>query len=167
MKIETLNEMDLDSCVKELSGIFEHSPWIAREALTQRPFSSADKLFQVMEEVVRSSTPQQKEKLIEAHPRLGGSGKLTKHSSDEQRQAGLRSLGEKEAADMAALNAAYERRFDLPFIIAVRGRSKQEICSAMDNRLKNSRQEEMETAIEEILKIARFRFDDLLTGHCG
>lgn len=161
MNIEILNEADTELFVEELDGIFEHSPWIAREVVEKRPFSSVDNLFQTLAKVVMSSTQKQKEALINAHPRLGGSGKLTERSGSEQQQAGLRNLKKKEAAALAKLNAEYEQLFDFPFIMAIRGRSKQEIYSAMEKRLKNSQQKEFEIALDEILKIARLRLDDL------
>ncbi|WP_010631472.1 2-oxo-4-hydroxy-4-carboxy-5-ureidoimidazoline decarboxylase [Sporolactobacillus vineae] len=162
MNIETLNAADREWCVNQLGGIFEHSPWIIREAMNSRPFLSKDDLFQTIKAIVLSATAQQKEQLILAHPRLGGAGKLTGASDREQQQAGLRRMENAEAADLAALNAAYERRFAFPFIIAVRGRSRQEIDRAIRKRLNNSRQNEFDTAIREIVRIARFRFDDLM-----
>jgi OHCU decarboxylase len=162
LKISQFNEADPEFCVRTLDGIFEHSAWIAREAVKARPFATWDELFQTMEKIVRTASSPQQEALIQAHPRLGGAGKLTKPSGEEQRQAGLNRLEEKEAAQLAAWNAEYERRFNFPFIFAVRGRSRQEIFTALKARLGNDRQKECAQAIEEIIKIARFRFEDLL-----
>lgn len=160
--IEQLNAADSEWCVQQLGGIFEHSPWIVRAAMNRRPFHTADDLFQAMKAIVLTASPQEKEQLILAHPRLGSKGKLTAQSEKEQQQAGFRQIEKTEAEDFDALNAAYERRFDFPFILAVRGRSRQEINRAIHERLKNSRADEMKTAIDEIIKIARFRFDDLI-----
>lgn len=164
LHIEQLNTADYEWCVQQLGGIFEHSPWIVRTAMNHRPFHSADDLFQTMKTIVLTAAPQQKEQLILAHPRLGSKEKLTAQSEREQQQAGLSRMEKTEAADFAALNAAYERRFDFPFILAVHGRSRQEINRVLHERLKNSRPEEVKTAIDEIITIARFRFDDLMAS---
>lgn len=164
LKLETLNRADTEKFVRRLDGIFEHSPWIAAETAGKRPFSSIDELFGKMASVVRSSTHEQLVALINAHPRLGSAGKLTKRSTGEQERAGLRNLEEGESAAFAELNADYERLFDFPFIMAVRGKTKSEIYAAMKLRMVNTGEKEFETAIEEILKIARFRLDDLIQG---
>lgn len=164
MNIGKLNAADSEWCVKKLDGIFEHAPWIVRQAMNRRPFNSKDALFQAMKAIVLSATVKQKEQLILAHPRLGGTGKMTALSGREQQQAGFHHMEKNESAAFAALNMAYERRFGFPFIMAIRGRSRQEINRAIHKRMNNSRQDEFNTAIDEIIKIARFRFDDLMAS---
>jgi OHCU decarboxylase len=162
LKLETLNAAATEKFVKLLDGIFEHSPWIVAETAKLKPFSSVDELFGAMESVVTSATHEQKAALINAHPRLGSAGKMTKNSTGEQQGAGLRNLEEEEAAAFSKLNAEYEETFDFPFIMAVRGKTKSEIYAVMKTRLSNAKKDEFETAIEEILRIACFRLDDLL-----
>jgi nucleotide-binding universal stress UspA family protein len=47
--------MDRDEFVAEFGGVFEESPWIAREAWEQRPFGSVDALHAAMVAVVRAA----------------------------------------------------------------------------------------------------------------
>ncbi|RYL95869.1 2-oxo-4-hydroxy-4-carboxy-5-ureidoimidazoline decarboxylase [Sporolactobacillus sp. THM7-4] len=160
MDLDCLNKADPDTFTKQLDGIFEHSPWIARKAADKRPFSSIEELYQAMVSVVQEASPEEKNKLIEAHPRLGGSGKMTAESRREQEGAGLRRLKGGEADSFTRLNLEYEKRFDFPFIMAVRGLTKQEIYAAMKERISRSKAQESKTAINEICKIARFRLED-------
>ncbi|MCO7175025.1 2-oxo-4-hydroxy-4-carboxy-5-ureidoimidazoline decarboxylase [Sporolactobacillus kofuensis] len=162
MKLETLNRADSDHFVELLDGVFEHAPWIVKKIDHLRPFSSIDTLFRAIASALTTASYEQKEALINAHPRLGSSGKMTERSTREQQQAGLQNMEEEEATAFAKLNADYEKRFDLPFIMAVRGKTKSEIYAAMEKRIHNTKKKEFETAIDEILKITRFRLDDLL-----
>ena len=59
------------------------------------------------------------------------------------------------------LNAAYRERFGFPFIIAVRGRTKHEILSAFEQRLRNDPTIEIPTALNEIAAITRMRISNL------
>ncbi|MDR7203320.1 2-oxo-4-hydroxy-4-carboxy-5-ureidoimidazoline decarboxylase [Priestia megaterium] len=50
-----------------------------------------------------------------------------------------------------------------PFILAVRGKQKEDIYEAMQSRLLNTEQTEFDTALEEVYKIAFFRLTDKIT----
>ena len=87
---------------------------------------------------------------------------LTAESTGEQASAGLDRLTEAERAEFTALNDAYKAKFAFPFIMAVKGRTKDEIRSAFRTRLGNDTAAEFATALAEIEKIALLRLRDLL-----
>jgi 2-oxo-4-hydroxy-4-carboxy--5-ureidoimidazoline (OHCU) decarboxylase len=60
------------------------------------------------------------------------------------------------------LNNAYWEKFGFPLIFAVREQSKESILENAEQRLKNSREQELETALGEIAKIARMRLQYLI-----
>lgn len=64
-----------------------------------------------------------------------------------------------EYETFCALNAAYQARFDFPFIICVRLTDKPGILKAMADRLQNSRDQEFRTALDEVSKIVRLRLE--------
>ena len=59
-------------------------------------------------------------------------------------------------------NAAYREKFGIPFVVCVREHTKDSILANADDRLGNSREQEIETALGEIAKIARLRLEDAL-----
>ena len=63
-----------------------------------------------------------------------------------------------------SLNAAYKDKFDFPFVMAVRDSTRAQILDAFERRLGNDYDEEFETAIAEIHKIARLRIEAMETG---
>ena len=165
--LPALNELDAEAFAALLGGIFEHSPWVARAAHAGRPFISIAALHATMVAVVMNSGPERQLTLLRAHPELARPGPLTASSKAEQGGMGLDRLAADEAAVFDQLNAAYQARFGFPFIIAVRGqRDRAAILAALTARIENPPEREIETALAEVAKIARFRLDDML-GHAN
>jgi 2-oxo-4-hydroxy-4-carboxy--5-ureidoimidazoline (OHCU) decarboxylase len=57
-------------------------------------------------------------------------------------------------AELARLNALYEQRFGFRFVVFVNRRSKTDLVAVLRARLGRPRDEEMATALEEMLAIA-------------
>ncbi len=153
----------------ELFGdIFEHSPWIAQrayEAGLTTAQDTAEGLHASMVHVLSEASREQKLALIRAHPDLAGRlrlADLTQDSRGEQSSAGLDSLTEKERDRFLALNDAYRQKFGFPFIMAVKGRSKEEILEAFEERLDHETDQEFDTAVVQIELIALLRLKDRL-----
>jgi 2-oxo-4-hydroxy-4-carboxy-5-ureidoimidazoline decarboxylase len=72
MNLAEVNGLGLDPFVARLGGVFEHSPWVAREAWKRRPFASVDALFGCMREIVQAAAEEKRLALIRAHPELAG-----------------------------------------------------------------------------------------------
>jgi 2-oxo-4-hydroxy-4-carboxy-5-ureidoimidazoline decarboxylase len=158
--------MEESTFMSTFGAVYEHSPWVTKEAWRHRPFASLDALHAVMDEVVQSASPTQQMVLINAHPELAGrlarSGQLTAESRSEQAQAGLTSLSEDLTRRMLQLNHAYQQKFRFPFIICARLNHVSTILQAMENRLANSEETEFKTALQEISKIAKLRLGDIV-----
>lgn len=153
--------------VSTLGGIFESSPWIAREVYAERPFGSLDELHCAMCDAVAGAGIEAQLELIRAHPDLAGkaaiAGTLTSASSAEQAGAGLDRLSEDEYGRFHALNDRYRARFGFPFILAVKGHTRASVLAAFERRLPNPPEAERVQALSEIYRIARFRLE-ALTG---
>lgn len=147
-------------------GIYEHSPWVA-EAVFDGGLAAADDapegLAARMAAAVEDADDDRKLALLRAHPELAGrlavAGNLTSDSRAEQASAGLDRCTPEEFAEFQRLNAAYNERFGFPFIIAVRGLTRQDILQAFRARVANDRKTEFATAMEQVHRIARLRLD--------
>ena len=162
-------DMDRATFVATFGHVFEHSPWIAEAAFDRglpAAADSADGLHRALCAVLRAAPEVRKKALIDAHPDLAGrlarAGRLTADSSKEQASAGLDQLTDAERARFTTLNDAYKARFGFPFIMAVKGRSKDEILAAFERRLAHDEATELATALEQIERIALLRLEDLL-----
>jgi OHCU decarboxylase len=158
----------------ELYGdVFEHSPWIAEaahEAGLNPAQDSAEGLHAALVQALAGAPRDRKLALIRAHPDLAGRLKLadlTADSQGEQRAAGLDGLSEEERDRFLALNDAYKARFGFPFIMAVKGRTKEEILAAFEARLGNGPESEFDAAMAEIERIALLRLQDRLPSLGG
>jgi len=72
-----------------------------------------------------------------------------------------RDLPPEEIALFQKQNAAYRAKFGFPFVICARLNKKEAILAGFEKRLKNSPEQEIQTALEEIFKIAELRLRDL------
>lgn len=162
-----------DAFVARFGGIYEHSPWIAEavwEAGLMPAHDNVAGLAGAMEAALARAGRERKLALIRAHPDLAGraaiAGALTDASRTEQAGAGLDQCTPAEYARFQALNAEYKRKFGFPFILAVAGRSRQEILAAFEARIGNPPEAEFEEALRQINRIAQLRLA-ALAGDAG
>ena len=80
----------------------------------------------------------------------------------EQGSAGLDRLTPDELKRFTDLNDAYKARFSFPFIMAVKGASKEAIMAAFERRIANEPEAEFAEALTQIEKIAALRLADRL-----
>ena len=161
-----LNEFDREEFVRLIGPIFEHSPWIAEETWSKKPFANLDALHKRLCETVRNAGAEKQLALIRAHPDLVSkaalAGTLTSASTSEQASAGLDRLSQDEIAMFQKYNAGYREKFGFPFVICARLNKKEAILKAFPVRLEHSREQEIKTALEEIGKIAYLRLRDIV-----
>jgi 2-oxo-4-hydroxy-4-carboxy-5-ureidoimidazoline decarboxylase len=162
LTIGQLNEMNQQRFIEIMGGIFEHSPWIPEKAWPSKPFSSFNHLYKEMVHVVETASTAQKLALVQAHPNLGNRVQMSSDSVNEQKGAGLNDLTSEEYSKFISMNERYMDTFGFPFILAVRGKNKHEIYTAMEERIHNEREKEFETALKEIYKIALLRLEEKL-----
>ena len=168
LSIDQVNALPRPVFVAAFGGVFEHSPWVADGAWERRPWRSLRELHAAMCATVREAGVERQLALIRAHPDLVGraalAGTLTRASSAEQAAAGLDPgrLSADEVARFAEANAAYQARFDFPFVVCARENAKEAILAGMAERLGNAPEAEITTALGEIERIAWYRLADLV-----
>ncbi len=161
--MEGINELDRRRFVERFGPLFEHSPWVAESAWSDRPFADADELFEALRAAMYAAPRERQLALIRAHPDLAGKaaieGTLTRQSRSEQASAGLDRLTPDEYEAFTRTNAAYRRRFGFPLVVCVREHTKESILRTAAERLEHSADEEVRVALGEIAKIARLRLE--------
>lgn len=164
--LSEINSFGQDEFVRVIGPVFEHSPWIAEAAWSLRPFQSIENLHHTLTEITDRSLESKQLELIRAHPDLVGRaalrGTLTTASTQEQASAGLSRLSPDEVATFQKHNQTYRDKFGFPFVICARLNKKEAILSGFQDRLHNTRTEEMKTALGEISKIAWLRLQDII-----
>ncbi len=167
--LEQLNAATPGEAERMLDGLYEHTPWIAAQALTHRPFKSLSHLKHLMTQALAGSSQEAQLALIRAHPELAGkamvSQSLTAESTQEQSRAGLTDCSAEEFARIHQLNADYNAKFGFPFILAVRGPrgtglTRAQIIETFSRRLGNHPDFELAEALRHIHRIAEIRLAD-------
>jgi OHCU decarboxylase len=163
--MDGVNELTREAFVDRFGPLFEHSPWVAEDAWSDRPFADDEELLEALESAMYSAPRERQLALIRAHPDLAGraaiEGSLTNSSTREQASAGLDRLTPDEYGAFTRTNAAYRERFGFPFVVCVREHTKESILRVAAERLEHTRDEEVRVALEEIAKIARLRLEEL------
>src|SRR5205085_8909307 len=97
-------------------------------------------------EVIAQISEEDRAAALAAHPRIG-------EPSPEQRGVDPAVL-----AELAYLNQVYEEKFGFRFVVFVNSRSRAELLPVLQERLGRSREEELETGLEELVRIAEDRW---------
>ena len=158
-----LNNLNRDKFVSLFGEIFEKTEWIAEKLLEYKPFKDKDDLINKMFQIYEVSQKNDILDILRSHPKLAIEKNLTQYSSKEQSVANLKNCTEAEYEEFKTLNNEYEKKFDFPFIIAVKGKDKIEILNNFRQRINNDVELEFKEAKSQVKKIALFRLNELFT----
>jgi 2-oxo-4-hydroxy-4-carboxy--5-ureidoimidazoline (OHCU) decarboxylase len=133
---------------EQLTELFEGDTALVRRlAGREDPLGSA-------REVIATLSEDEKLEALNAHPAIGARTGLSARSAAEQGDdTDLETL-----AELARLNAEYERRFGFRFVVFVNRRPKAEILDVLRARIERTREEELNTAVKELVAIAEDRW---------
>jgi 2-oxo-4-hydroxy-4-carboxy--5-ureidoimidazoline (OHCU) decarboxylase len=127
----------------ELAELFEgRTRFVERLAALDDPLGHARKVALELSE-------DEKKEILDAHPAIGGSA-----ASERSRREQGTDDDPAVLAELAELNAAYERKFGFRFVVFVNGRPRREIVPILRARLERTRDEELSTAVDELVQIA-------------
>ena len=162
-RLDAINALDQEAFIAALGPVFENSPWVAQAAWASRPFADIGELHRSMFSVIEQAERHIVLDFLNAHPALAGkeavAGEMTQESTGEQASAGLDALSPEEFGRMAALNQEYLGRHGFPFVIAVRGHTKESIFSEFERRIGEGTEAELQAAFAQIAIISRGRLD--------
>ena len=168
MTLTEINALTREGFSARLGGIFEHSPWVAERAWETRPFADVATLHAAMAAAMRAAPHAQQLALLRAHPELAGramvTNTLTADSTNEQSRSGLTNCSPEEFAQLQTLNAAYNKKFGWPFILAVKHLDRATIIRTFAERIESNAADEFEVCLANIEKITRWRLDDQVTA---
>ena len=143
-----MRELPRQLTVDQLEELFE-----GRTMLVERLAEVEDPLLHA-DEILSTLTEDEKLAALDAHPAIGQRDGLSARSADEQ------GLDDDPAvlAELAELNRRYEKHFGFRFVVFVNRRPKAEIVPILRERLERTRDEELDTALTELVAIARDRW---------
>ena len=160
--IDKINELNRSEFISTFGNIFEKTDWIANKTFEQKPFKDILDFVSKFTTIYENSSHEKILEILNSHPDLVVEKKLTKESEKEQDGANLNQCSEEEILEFTKLNKDYKIKFNFPFIIAVKGKNKNEILNIFKKRINNSTEEEFKEAKIQVKKIAIVRLDQIL-----
>jgi 2-oxo-4-hydroxy-4-carboxy--5-ureidoimidazoline (OHCU) decarboxylase len=125
-----MRELPRQLTAEQLAELFE-----GRTRFVERLAALEDPLGKAREVALELSADEQKE-LLDAHPAIGGKPTSARSAAEQGGDDDPNVL-----ADLAQLNGEYEAKFGFRFVVFV-------------NRLQRTREQELATAVDELVQIA-------------
>jgi 2-oxo-4-hydroxy-4-carboxy--5-ureidoimidazoline (OHCU) decarboxylase len=142
-----VRELPRKLTAEQLAELFEgRTRFVEKLAAVEDPLAHA-------RELALELSDDEKKEMLDAHPAIGAKASSA-HSAREQGTDDDPAV----LAELAELNAAYEERFGFRFVVFVNGRSRREIVPVLRERMQRAREEELSTAVDELVQIAVSRW---------
>jgi 2-oxo-4-hydroxy-4-carboxy-5-ureidoimidazoline decarboxylase len=133
---------------EELAELFE-----GRTRFVERLAAEPDPLVRART-LVHELPLDERREILDAHPAIGQSAGLSARSAAEQGSDDDPAVLD----ELARLNAAYEERHGFRFVVFVNRRPKRKILDVLQARIGNPTDEELATALGELVAIAEDRW---------
>jgi 2-oxo-4-hydroxy-4-carboxy--5-ureidoimidazoline (OHCU) decarboxylase len=138
-----VRELPRQLSADELAALFEgRTRLVELLAATEHPLEHA-------RELAGGLSDDEKKAVLDAHPPIGGAA-----TSERSRREQGTDDDPAVLAELAELNAAYEEKFGFRFVVFVNRRPRREIVPVLRERMRRSREEELGTAVDELVQIA-------------
>jgi len=138
-----MRELPRQLSADELAELFEgRTRFVEKLAALEDPLGHA-------RDVARSLPDDEKKEVLDAHPAIGG-----KPTSERSRREQGTDDDPQVLSELAELNRAYEEKFGFRFVVFVNGRPRREIVPILHQRIDRTREQELETGVDELVQIA-------------
>ena len=138
-----MRELPRQLTAEQLAELFEaRTRFVERLATVEDPLGRA-------RAVARELTEDEQKELLDAHPAIGGKAASARSAREQGTDDDPEVL-----AELAELNRAYEKKFGFRFVVFVNRRPRREIVPILRERLVRTREQELETSVDELVQIA-------------
>jgi 2-oxo-4-hydroxy-4-carboxy-5-ureidoimidazoline decarboxylase len=157
MDLATFNAAPEREVTEQLLACCDVGTW-ARSVVTARPYATVDDLFATAGRASRQLGPDDIDRALAAHPRIGdrAAGGTRRAAWSRQEQSGV-GTDEQTRVALVEGNREYEERFGRVFLICATGLGAGEILQSLRRRLGNDDRTEAAEVLDELGKIAQVR----------
>jgi 2-oxo-4-hydroxy-4-carboxy-5-ureidoimidazoline decarboxylase len=167
MTLHELNILPPDQLKQELYKCCGSKTWVEK----MLPFFPADDMAELLydaEDQWYECSPADWLEAFTQHPRIGDLESLkekyfTTAGLAIGEQHGVTKASQQTLEALAKGNEEYEKKFGFIFIVCATGKSAEEMLQLLQQRLPNSREEEIKIAMDEQNKITQIRLQKLLS----
>ncbi|WP_339806923.1 2-oxo-4-hydroxy-4-carboxy-5-ureidoimidazoline decarboxylase [uncultured Marinobacter sp.] len=166
MNLRSLNTLSRDRAARHFRDCCAAQRWIDG-MVAGRPYPDREALLAHCRELWPTLTEADWLQAFEAHPQIGDVNSLKKKYASTKALASGEQSGASVASDdvllcLKAGNDAYLRKFGFIFIVCATGKSASEMLALLEDRLPNSRDDEIRNAAREQAKITELRLEKLI-----
>lgn len=138
-----------------------------KKLANQRPYADFEELLQKADAIWSQSGESDLLEAFEGHPEIGDISTLREKykntaASAGREQSAVNTASEAVLQALSRDNKAYKDKFGFIFIVCATGKSAEEMLHLLQERLANSRQQELQNAADEQAKITRIRLEKLV-----
>ena len=138
-----MRELPRQLTAGELAVLFEgRTRFVERLAAVENPLGRARAL-------ARELSGDEKKEVLDAHPAIGATAASARSAREQGTDDDPQVL-----AELAELNRAYEEKFGFRFVVFVNRRPRREIVPVLRERLARTREQELDTGVDELVQIA-------------
>ena len=159
--IDNINDLNKSDFLSIFGNVFEKTESVAIEVFESKPFKNFEDIMFKMLNIYEGYKKDKILEILNAHPELAVAKRMTSESISEQASAKLNECSNEEYEEFKRLNSEYKKKFNFPFIIAVKGKNKNEILNNFRQRILNNVEIEFLEAKKQVKKIASFRLNEI------
>lgn len=165
MTIAEFDHLEDEKKKEVLTKCCGSSAWV-NKMLTVFPVEDLVEFLDAAEAKWNDCTQEEKMEAFEHHPKIGDINSLKEKFANTAEwaageQSGVENTGESTLKELANKNAEYANKFGFIFIVCATGRTADEMLNDLKDRMKNNKEEEIEVAAAEQIKITKLRLEKL------
>ncbi len=160
-KIQWLNDLPQEEAKASFLRCCGSTRW-AERMTGLRPFPTLNAMTDISDNLWKSLTAEDWMEAFQAHPRIGD--RKSGGAWEKREQSGVASATDDLLKQFEEGNRKYEEKFKRVFLVCATGKSAEEMFAELGKRMENSREDELEIALEEQRKIIRLRLEKLITS---
>lgn len=167
MTLDELNNLPEPEAIDAFTRCCGAHRWV-NKMVHRRPYRDMADVLAAADEIWDALDREDYLEAFTHHPKIGDVDALRKKFASTAQwasgeQAGAAGASEETLTRLAAGNRAYEERNGFIFIICATGKSADEMLQALEQRLENPPETELQIAAEQQAMITRLRLEKLLT----
>jgi 2-oxo-4-hydroxy-4-carboxy-5-ureidoimidazoline decarboxylase len=168
LNLDKVNDLTEEQAKEEFMRCCGSARWAGKMA-AGRPYMGEDELFHYSDKIWFDLGKEDWLEAFSHHPKIGDIESLSKKFADtkqwaEGEQSGVNAASREILQELADGNQAYEDKFGYIFIVCATGKTAGEMLEILKERLNNTPETEIKTAMKEQNKITHIRLEKLLNS---
>lgn len=169
MTLDELNQLNQRAAFDAFYNCLSVNTY-AKCMVSIRPFASSSAILEATDSFWRTASLEEKLEAFDGHPQIGDISTLKAKYQATASEAGheqqsVNVASEETLIKLKTLNDQYLERFGFIFIVFATGKSAAQMLELLQSRIDKTREQEIQNAANEQLKITNLRIKKTLNDH--